>query len=183
VKRIFALSLICVLNSSVQFQTEIRPVFGVCVAYQSTGAMTTIVVYIDNGRTLTHKKMLSLKEFVGFASGAWPSIYNPNRIDYFELNKVPGSMLKDSISRQTTPYCSALDSLWKIRFKQYPFRGKNELGWSQDAHSPSLSQKKYLFDEYGVKQIDSNFFLDTSFWKILRDVENQEWIMNYKRIQ
>ena len=181
-KRIFIFILISFICSSVRFQNEIRPVFGVCIAYQATGAMTTLVAYIDNGRTLSHKKILSLKEFVGFASGEWPSIYNPNRIDYFEINKVPGGMYKDSITFQTTPFCSALDSLWKIRFRSYPFRGKNELGWSQDTHSPSLNQKKFLYDEYGVKQIDSNFFLDTSFWKLLRDVENPEWILKYKTI-
>lgn len=168
--------------SSVQMRPESRTVFGARISYQSTGTMVTIAVFFDNGQVLSHKKILSLKEFAHFASGDWPSIYNRNRINLFELNNVSGGVYEDSITHQKTPYCFALDSLWKIRYHMYPFQGRNEMGWSQDAYNPSLPQKKYLYDRYGVEQIDTKFFLDTSFWKLLRDVRDPQWISTYKAV-
>lgn len=181
-KRTIVFALIFIVCSSIQQQNLIRTVFGVKVSYQSTGSMVTIVAYLHNGRSLAHQKILSLRDFAFYASGEWPSIYNPNRINFFEENNVPGGVYTDSITQEKIPYCFALDSLWKIRFRMYPFQGKNDKGWSQDAYFPSLKQKKYLFDRYGVDQIDIKYILDTSFWKLLRDVRDPTWISTYKSI-
>lgn len=180
--RIFALIIVFYVTSSIQLRGESRTVFGVRISYQSTGAMITLAVFFDNGQILSNKKILSLKEFAHFASGDWPSIYNRNRINLFDLNNVVGGVYEDSITQDKIPYCFSLDSLWKIRYRMYPFQGKNELGWSQDAYNPSLNQKKYLYERYGVEQIDTKFFLDTSFWKLLRDVRDPQWIATYKSI-
>ena len=144
--------------------------------------MYTIIVYFDNGVTRSNVKYLSLKEFAHFASGNWPSIYNRNRINLFEINNVEGGIFYDSTTLITTPYCTALDSLWKIRYRTYPFAGKSDLGWSKDDICPSLTQKKYLFERYGNPHIDSKYFLDTSFWKLLRDVRDTNWISHYKSL-
>lgn len=170
------------LGSSIQFKPANRTVFGVRISYSSTGSVYTLAVFIHDGRVLTKKKILSDKEFAFFASGEWPSIYNPMRQNLFDENAVYGGVYEDSITLQKIPYCFALDSLWKVRFRMYPFQGKNEYGWSQDAYFPSLKQKKYLYDRYGVEQIDTKFFLDTSFWKLLRDVRDPQWISTYKNI-
>ncbi len=181
-KRIFLFAFLFYLFSSVHPKNEIRAVFGVQIAYQSTGQLINLVVYIHNGRTLSHQKVLTLREFAFFASGEWPSIYNPNRINYFEKENVPGGIFEDSITHQKIPYCFALDSLWKLRFRSYPFKGGFGEGWSQDAYFPSLTQKKYLFERYGVEQIDTKYFLDTSFWMLLRDVRDPGWISTYRNI-
>jgi len=182
VKRTIVLAVIFLVCSSIQRQNLIRTVFGVKVSYQSNGSMITLVAYLHNGRTLSHQKILSLRDFSFFASGEWPSVYNPDRADFFEENNVPGGVYTDSITQEKIPYCFALDSLWKIRFRMYPFQGKNEKGWSQEASVPSLSQKKYLYERYGVDQIDFKYILDTSFWKLLRDVRDPNWIATYRNI-
>lgn len=176
---IFITALIC---SSIQFKPVNRTVFGVRIAYSSTGSIYTLAVFIHDGRFLTNKKILSNRDFSFFASGEWPSMYNPTRENLFDVNNVYGGVYQDSITQEKIPYCFALDSLWKVRFRMYPFQGRNEYGWSQDAYFPSLRQKKYLFDRYGVEQIDTKFFLDTSFWKLLRDVRDPLWISTYKNI-
>lgn len=167
---------------SVQFKAELRTVFGVRVAYQSTGQMLTIVAFFSDGKMQSHRKTLSFKEFVHYASGDWPSIYNRNRMDLFELNGVLGGILQDSITHEKLPYCFAMDSLWKLRFSYHPFNRGNDLGWSQDQFLPSPQQQKYLYNHYGMNHIDTQFFIDTSFWKLLRDVTNPEWIDTYKNI-
>lgn len=174
--------LLAFLCSSIQFRHELRAVFGVRVAYQSTGKMITLVAFFTDGVRQSHRKILSFDEFVHFASGDWPSVYNRNRMNLFELNQVQGGIYKDSITFKETAYCFALDSLWKLRFDQYPFLGNNEQGWSRDDFLPSPNQQQFLYDEYGMAHIDTKFFSDTSFWKLLHDVTDPEWIQAYRSI-
>lgn len=180
--RTFIFMALFFVISSVKLTGEKRTLFGVRVAYQSTGDMITLVVFKKEGELFLNKKILTSREFSFFASGEWPSIYNPSRLNFFEENNVLGGVILDSISQQKLPYCFALDSLWKLRYKLYPFQGKSEYGWSQEAYSPSLRQKKHLYERYNVDQIDGKFFLDTSFWKLLRDVRDETWISTYKTV-
>lgn len=170
------------LVSSIKTTGEKRTVFGVRVAYQSNGDMITLVVFKKEDETLLNKKILTSREFSFYASGEWPSLYNPNRMNFFLKNNVDGGVFLDSITRKNTPYCFSLDSLWKLRYKTYPFRGNNETGWSQEIYSPSSRQKRYLFERYNMDQIDGKFFIDTSFWKLLRDVRDANWISTYKAL-
>lgn len=174
--------ILAYLSLSVQFRNELRSVFGVRVSYQANGQMLTFIAYFTDDVTESHRKILSFDEFVHFASGDWPSIYNRNRMNLFDLNSVTGGVYQDSITFKKTSYCFAIDSLWKLRFSHYPFLGNNDTGWSQSEFLPSLPQQKYLYDEYGMTHIDTRYFVDTSFWKLLRDVTDKEWIERYKNI-
>jgi hypothetical protein len=180
--RTLFLLLSAFLFLSVQFRSEIRTVFGVRVAYQSTGQMITLVAFFSDGKMQSHRKILTLKEFIHYASGDWPSIYNRNRIDLFKLNDVPGGVYQDSITLQKIPYCFAIDSLWKLRFDRYPFQGNGEMGWSQEQFLPSSQQQKFLYKHYDMDHIDTKFFIDTNFWKLLRDVCDPEWVEQYKNL-
>jgi len=168
--------------SSVQFQAELRTVFGVRVAPQATGQMITLVAFFSDGVMQSNRKILSQTEFIHFASGDWPSKYNRNRINLFELNEVAGGIYIDSITGEKVPFCFALDDLWKLRYSRNPFQGQEELGWSQDEFLPSQQQQIYLKKNYGMEHISTHFFIDTNFWKLLHDVGDLEWIENYKSI-
>jgi len=133
-----------------QQQNIVRGIFGVRIAFQSNSQMTTFVCFLDNGRTLTHKRILSQDEFIHFAAGDWPSIYNPKRINYFEERNLQCGI--------TT-------------------------GWSSNLYKPSLKQEKFLHENYGIANIDGDFFLDTAFWKLLSDIQDPSWIANYKSLQ
>lgn len=167
---------------SVQFRSELRTVFGVRVAYQATGQMVTLVAFFSDGKMQSHRKILSVKEFIHYASGDWPNIYNRNRIDLFQLNDVAGGIYVDSVTQEKIPYCFALDNLWKLRYSHNPFKGQSEEGWSQDKALPSAQQQIFLHKNYGMEHINTKFFIDTNFWKLLRDVEDPEWIEMYKNL-
>ncbi|MEN9399919.1 MAG: hypothetical protein RL632_1020, partial [Bacteroidota bacterium] len=32
------------------------------------------------------------------------------------------------------------------------------------------------------RNIDADYFIDTNFWKLLRDVQDPKWVLNYKAI-
>ena len=173
------------MSTSVHFNVATKTVFAVRVAPQATGEMITILAFFNNGHTNSYKKVLTLKEFCFFASGTWPSIYNRNRINLFELNGVDGGVLIDEFSRKPTyPYCPAIDSLWKLRYDQYPYLGDARGdGWSHDKWVPGERQMNFITSQYGVGAMDTQYFADTSFWKILRDVVDTTWIENYRYMQ
>jgi hypothetical protein len=161
---------------------EPRAVFGVRVSIGANSMLTTFVCYINTGRTLTHTRVCDEDTFIKIVSGHWPSIYNPKRENLFELNGLGCNVFEDSITLQKIPSCVPFDSLWKIRFSVYPFRTGNEIGWSNKYHKPSPAQEIYLTNRYGINHIDGDFFLDTSFWMLLKDVTDPDWIANYNSL-
>jgi hypothetical protein len=160
-----------------------RAVFGVRIAFQANSEMTTFVCFLDQGYALSHKRILSKTEFIQIASGKWPSIYNPERINYFEERQLNCGMFRDTFELKEHPECIPFDSLWKIRFSTYPFRSSGEMGWSSKLYRPSEKQESFLYHNYNVRSIDENFFLDTNFWKLLSDVQDPVWISNYKSLR
>ncbi len=180
--RILAICIWIVASSVVPIR-ELKPVFGVQIRHLQTTKMHSFVAFIDNGLELTYKKILTDDDFVKYASGHWPNIYNPKRINLFEENGVGCGMFQDSLMLKAVPYCFPVDSLWKIRYSEYPFQGGSEKGWSNDFTKPSLRQAQYLEENYLVKDVNRDYFLDTNLWKILRDVRDPEWIENYKSIR
>lgn len=168
---------------SVMPRQSLRPVFGVQVRFQTGTTMYALVAFQDNGIQLINRKFLTVDDFVKIASGYWPSIYNPTRENLFVKHRLPCGMFNDSIHLDPIPVCFPIDSLWKIRFSDFPFNTSSESGWSGDAFKPSVRQTLFLKENYRVDNVDMNYFLDTNFWKILRDVQDSLWIVNYKSLK
>ncbi len=179
------ITAICIwfIISSIAPVMVLKPIFGVQIRHLHTTKMYSFVAFLDNGLELTYKKILTDDDFVKFASGHWPSIYNPQRINLFEKNDVGCGMFQDSLMLKAVPYCFPVDSLWKIRYSDFPFQGNTEKGWSNDFNKPSLRQAKFLEENYLVKDVNRDYFLDTNLWKILRDVRDKEWIDHYKNLR
>ena len=175
--------LVCSSVTSEPIFSYSTPVFGARVSIGANSQITTYACFLYNGRVLTKKRILDRETFIKFLSGHWPSIYNPSRINHFELNNVPGGIEIDSATTDEFAFCPSLDSLWKIRYTTYPFRNGVGRGWSNKFMKPSPKQEIHLNERYGVGHIDSDFFLDTSFWKLLTDVRDTTWIQSYRLLR
>lgn len=171
------------MTSSVLYSPYAKGVFGVKVSIAPNSKITTFVCYLYNGRVLTHQRVVDKDTFVKFVSGFWPSIYNPDRVDLFKEHNIDCSIIEEEVTRKKVVGCVPIDSLWKIRFATYPYRTLAEDGWSNKLHKPSPSQEQYLYNRYGVRSVDANFFLDTSFWMLMQDVTDPNWIANYKSLR
>jgi len=171
------------VSSSFMLVSPPHSAFGVKISFQSTGLLTSYIAYIDNGRTQSHVKQITETEFIKIASGHWPSIYNPTRRNFFAENNFDCGVLKDSFTLKEYTYCVPLDSLWKLHFEKHPLDITKGNGWSNKQFNPSLKQELFLFQNYSVAHIDANYFLDSNLWKILKDVQNPEWIANYKYLK
>jgi hypothetical protein len=158
-----------------------RTVFGVRIGLTSNSQTEEFVAVRYNAYgQMREKKVLQRDDLIRVLSGYWPSPFNPDRTDYFAKYGIFGGVYEDSTTLEKIPYCPALDSLWKIKFSMYPFKGTNETGWAGGLYNPSGPQKNYLKKRYGVEHLDLEFFADTSFWNLLHDVTDSTWIENYR---
>ena len=113
--------LIWLLCSSVVFLPAGKASFGVCISYQATGAFCSYIAYFQNGQSMSMRRSMMEDELIKYASGYWPSAYNPQKEDLFAKNGLPCKVIFDSTQWKDFPLCSPLDSLWKIRFRGHPF--------------------------------------------------------------
>jgi hypothetical protein len=179
-------SISLLLIAASEQQTGEKVVFGVRIATEANSQVVGYIAikYDGDGIIKSKRVFTSRDEFTKVLAGFWPSPFNPNKVNFFIENKVQGGVLKDSVLRRDYPYCPAFDSLWKLRFSDWPYNNKPlEKGWSLNLFRPSLKQEKYLCDRYGIKHMDSDYIVDTAFWQLLRDVTDSTWIANYKFIQ
>ncbi|WP_343785724.1 hypothetical protein [Wandonia haliotis] len=163
------------------FSQGSRPYFGVSITTSPVGNDMTFAIIRPTygGRvTVTH---ISRNDFLHIASGKWKHPINPHQENLFEEHDVFGGLFVDSISGEESLFCPALDSLWKVKYNTNPYYFKSE-GWAHGNYMPSAKQQQYLYEEYGVYNLNTDFFADTSFWKILRDVTQPEWIQNYSSL-
>jgi hypothetical protein len=123
-----------------------------------------ITTKADGRRGVQH---ITPRDFLYMATGVWRHPVNPDRENLFAKNNVFGGVFIDTISGEKTYFCPSFDSLWKIRYNTNPYHFKS-VGWAGGNYMPSSRQLIYLYEEYGVYNINTDFFVDTSFWKILR---------------
>jgi hypothetical protein len=170
------------LLGSILWAPSGKGVFGVCVSYQATGRLTNYIAYIQTTHGISHRRTLTEEEFVKFASGYWPSVYNPLKDNFFAMEQLDCGVEMDIKLRIENLFCAPLSSLWKLRFSVSPMKGIQEEGWSGKEYRPSVGQEQYLYKEFGIRNIDRDFFVDTNFWKLLRSVQDPEWINYYKNL-
>ena len=184
--RLFSIIMLFALLAAKPTQEGDRTIFGVRISTEANSQVVGFVAFkvSSDGMIRSKRIFTSQDEFIKVVSGFWPSPYNPQRINYFEQNHVRGGVLKDSVFRKDYPFCPAFDSLWKIRFSDWPYENRHlESGWSLNRYKPSLKQEKYLCDRYNIKHLDFDYIIDTNFWNLLHDVTDSSWIANYKFMQ
>jgi hypothetical protein len=170
------------ITCSVRPNPSLRGVFASKICVQGNGDLFMLFAFMDNGVTLSHMKILTKDEFVKFASGYWPSIYNPERRNYFKEHQLDCGVVKHPEFHQNISVCVPLDSLWKIRYSMYPFTNNNDKGWSEGVYRPSDKQSMYLLQRYGVHSFETNYFLDEKFWLLLHDIQDTAWVSMYKSL-
>lgn len=180
--KIIPLFLFFLFFSGSKQQTN-EPVFGVAFGYNNMNELYHLVAYVKVGSNLTNRMILRRDQFIYYFSGHYPSRYNPTRINYFDKYKIFGGVYIDSITGDKIPYCPALDSLWKVRYSEFPMRGGDErFGWSKEPLRPSANQMNYLKQRYDIKDITNEYIIDKHFIQLLQDLTDDEWIREYKNL-
>ncbi|MFA5574636.1 MAG: hypothetical protein WC994_06220 [Brumimicrobium sp.] len=156
-----------------------RMSFGVKIGLMPTGNLTEYALVYYRNNVLASIQSVSLERLIKIGQGVWPVPKTVSFFNYFEEYGLHNDTLADG---SILDYEAAFDSLWKIRFTEHPFDQKAGKGWSLGDAKPSLKQQKYIYDRYGVRGYDQDYFVDSSFFKLLKDVMNEAWIQEYKSL-
>jgi hypothetical protein len=157
-----------------------RVSFGVKIGLLPTGGLTQYSLFYFKDNRLVGNQPIALNHLIKIGTGEWPmprsNIFN----NIFKNNGVKNDTLSDGT---VIDYTAAFDSLWKIRFEAHPFQHDLGNGWSQGEIKPSFKQQAYIYNRYGVRGYDQDYFVDSSFFKLLRDVVDPTWINHYKSLR
>lgn len=157
-----------------------RTSFGVKIGLLPTGELTQYALVYFKDNKLLSIQGIPLNQLVKIGQGEWPLPRTTFFYNYFQENGLYDDTLEDG---SILDYGAAFDSLWKIRFPEHPFDPKAGKGWSNGEFRPSLSQQKYIYDRYGCRCYDQDYFVDTSFFRLLKDVMDEDWIAQYKSLR
>ncbi|PWH85001.1 hypothetical protein [Brumimicrobium oceani] len=157
-----------------------RVSFGVKIGILPTGGLTQYSLFYFKNNRLAGNQPVGLDQIVKIGTGQWPIPRSNVFSKIFEKNGIVNDTLSDG---RILDYNSAFDSLWKIRFDAHPFEHELGEGWSNGEMRPSLKQQAYIVERYGVRGYDQEYFVDSSFFKLLRDVLDPAWINNYKSLR
>lgn len=151
--------------------------FGVKIGLLPTGKITQYaVIFYKNGQEI-RRQPIHLNKLIKICSGEYPLPRSNSFVDLFEENGLQNDTLSDGT---IVDFAAAFDSLWKVRFEAHPYDHQLGEGWSQGEIRPSLKQQAYIYDRYGVRGYDQEYFKDSSFFQLLKDVVDPEWIANYR---
>lgn len=161
----------------------------------------TVTIFQDK---IIGARIISKDQFIYSALGHWPNAANPDRINLFEKHGVDNVFLlknhicpeADSCARDSTCgellfcpdsnpckvssyYAYPFDELWKIKFYEHPY-DFDRPGWSQGQYWPSIYQKEFLRQEYGLNNISTDYIYGDTLFKLLKDVQDPSWIVSYR---
>lgn len=157
-----------------------RVSFGVKIGLLPTGGLTQYSLFYFKNDLLMGNQPVELNQIIKIGNGEWPMPRSNIFSNIFEENGIINDTLPDG---KIVDYAAAFDSLWKIRFDAHPFQHELGDGWSQGEMRPSLKQQTYIMERYGVRGYDQDYFVDSSFFKLLKDVLDPIWINNYKSLR
>lgn len=186
---IFYISFFLIILGLLSFEQKkdtatYRPVdrvsFGVKVGILPTGKLTQYALFFYKDNKVINKEPIGLNKLIKIGQGEWPIPRTNVFTNFFEEEGFENDTLPDG---RIVNYISAFDSLWKIRYEAHPFEHSLGAGWSQGEIRPSLKQQAYIYDRYGVRGYDQAYFTDTSFFRLLKDVIDPQWIENYKSLR
>lgn len=156
--------------------------FGVKIGTMPTGHLIQLAVFHYRGGKAASIQPITKTEFFKIGSGKWPVPKTSVAHDFFEEQGLNELYKYDSLADPPIDINAALDSLWKIRFQEHPFKSTFGQGWSNGRFRPSKKQQAYIYETYGVRGYDQDYFSDTAFFQLMRDVVNPQWIAHYKSL-
>jgi hypothetical protein len=180
---IVLLTLIFIFSSA-EKESSVRHniTFGVKIGTMPTGHLIQLAIFHYRGEKAASIQPISKTEFFKIGSGQWPVPRTRSAHDFFEEQGLNELYKYDSLADPPIDINAALDSLWKIRFQEHPYKASLGNGWSMGRYRPSRKQQEYIYNTYGVRGYDQDYFSDTAFFKLMRDVVNPDWIKNYKSL-
>lgn len=151
--------------------------FAVSLSVNAIGHDMSYAIITEDASGKSHR-FISRQEFINIALGKWKLRPNVKQENLFDKYGIVWGYDEDN---PDVPHVPILDSLWKVRYKNYPYvRGSK--GWANGDYMPSATQQIYLADSFKVRNVNTEFFAGDEFWKLLKYAQNQDWKEEYKSL-
>ncbi len=172
------LSLLAAAQSSAPWQ------FAGSLSSTSSGQLFSLfLVKVENGKVVETRPLTRL-DFLHQAQGRAKSPANPDTVDYFRKYLVPSCYLPVDSTKMGYYHsdCITLDELWKLRFQEFPLKTQDgqhmPLGWSGKPLAPDAAQMTIL-NGYGMSY-PKDLIIGAQFFRLLHDIGDRQWIVNYR---
>lgn len=183
--------------------------FGVRIVSVNNGIGQFYIVYAPKGN-IENLQTISKTQFLNQAQGIEDSEVNAGNVDLFtkfgvvdslrlvnlvvsSISPVPTDLdvynytLKTKFDTQVGLIAeSAVNKLWKLRYAIYPlaFFNDDTLGWTNNTENQYMPKKGQMdiLKTYGIEKINDYIWGDNLF-RLLRDMENKEWVETYMKTE
>jgi hypothetical protein len=182
VSKILALACLFSLSSASSFRnkiaknTETKKYFGVLLSVSASSADMTFAVITKEPNGAKSHRHISKQEFTYIAQGKWklpPNMKQENLFDKYQIEW--------GYNERNHIHCPILDSLWKIRYPTLPY-SRGSKGWANGQFMPSEKQLIYLWENFGLYNINVHFIEDENFWKLLQLIDSPQWKQMYRNL-
>jgi hypothetical protein len=143
--------------------------FGFNLIENISGGMVHLAIIKPGDYRSRRVKLLTKDGFIAQASGKQQSLANPQKVNFFEKFEIKNPNI--------------IDDLWRLRYKEYPYftSEKMEPGWSTNDSIPFLptEAQMQILNKFGLERM-SDYIMGDDAFKLLKLMEQPEWINSYK---
>lgn len=150
--------------------------FGILASISAVGYDMTYVIITEEADGSKYHKHITRQDFVYIAQGKWRMKPNVAQENLFEKYSIPWGY-----DERNRLHCPLLDTIWKIRYRELPNK-RGSFGWANDTYMPSAAQQIFLYENFGVYNINNDFFEGEKMWKLFQSLTSEEWKAMYKSL-
>ncbi|MFZ1689212.1 MAG: hypothetical protein WAU70_17445 [Flavobacteriales bacterium] len=130
---------------------------------------------------VVERENMTAEQFVLQAKGLVHSKANPDGKDLFKEYGIElCSDAETSTVQEQIDDCDPFAIMWKLRFKEWPFKdggGERGPGWAESEYGPSERQL-LLLQEFGIRQT-MDMVRGESAFVLLKNLRDPGWVDNY----
>ena len=162
---VYWIAILLSFSFSAYAQEKDQYYFGFSLYPDANSSMVSfgiIKISADGKKSVQH---LSERDFMLQAAGMQASPANPDTVDLFKQYGISNYYV--------------VDSLWKLKFAEYPFKGQRqtEKGWANKDFTPSDGQFSML-SQFGIRHIYDFCYGENAFL-LLKAIQDPGWIARY----
>lgn len=173
------LGLMALSASKKSFDVHDQPIkkyFGVLLTISASSSEMTYAVVTEEANGEKHYRHITRQDFTYIAQGKWrmaPNVIQENLFDKYQIDW--------GYNDRNQLYCPILDSLWKVRYPEKPY-GRGSKGWAKDQFKPNEAQLIYLWETFGIYNINTSYVEGEKLWLLLQLMNSPQWRNMYKNL-
>lgn len=166
-----------------------------------TKVVTFAILSIDttDNNKIVKTEFVNEGTFIKYCKGLLWNKANQKKINHFDAYEIDcgimlddpmvknGFITQDTMWDEMAPLCLPFYDIWKLKYGVHPHYSRSstnipdeDKGWAKTRYRPGYTQTQKL-QEYGVNNVDDYFYGDGMF-RLLKDMQDFEWIENYKAL-